>query len=632
MSSAEQEVHEQVGHAGVADLAGRRAYEQAWRQFVQGATPEEFCRSWLVIQSHAIGGVADGVVVLLKPGTSAFAPVAFYPESPRDRKRLAKISERALQEGRGVVEPVSAADDAVSREAPRYQLAYPVRLDGKVHGVVGVDIAWRTEPQLQAAMRDLQWGSGWLEVLLRRHADPVQAERLRLKLALDLVASLLEQPRFSDAATAFTTEFATRLGCDRVSLGILKGRRVRIRAVSHSPQFEQRANLMRAIESAMEESIDQGEAVVVPPAQEHRAVVAHAHEALLHEAGAGSAATFPLLHEGRVVGALTLERAAGYRFDVPSLEVCEAVAAVAGPLVELKRGNEISLPVHAGRSAKRLWEKLAGPGHAGFKLGTLGLAAVAAFLALATGDYRISANATLEGAVQRAITAPINGYVKEASLRAGDTVAQGQLIGRFDDRDLRLERVKLLGQREQLARQYREAMANRQRAQAEIVTSQIAQAEAQLALVEEQLARTEMVAPFDGLIVSGDLSQSLGAPVERGQVLFEIAPLADYRVALQVDERDIAHVVPGQRGELTVSSMPGERHAFTVTKVTPVNNAKEGSNFFRVEAALEARPGQRLRPGMEGVGKIYVDERKLVWIWTHGFAAWVRLWVWSWLP
>ncbi len=100
--------------------------------------------------------------------------------------------------------------------------------------------------------------------------------------------------------------------------------------------------------------------------------------------------------------------------------------------------------------------------------------------------------------------------------------------------------------------------------------------------------------------MSGDLSQSLGAPVERGQVLFEIAPLDDYRVALQVDERDISHVVVGPAGELAVSSMPGERFGFAVTKVTPVNSAKEGRNFFRVEAALEAKPGPRLRPGHGG--------------------------------
>jgi len=630
MSSVEPEIHEQYGQGRVADLAGRRAYDQAWRRFAGEQSPEEFCRSWLMIQSHMIGGVSDGVVILLKPGTSTFAPVAFFPEQPVDRARLAPISERALKEGRGIIEP-KTENQPEGAAGPRYQLAYPVRVDGKLQGVIGVDIDWRPESRLQAAIRDLQWGSGWIELLLRRHADPLQAERQRLHLALELVATLLEQDRFNDSATAFATQLASKLGCDRVSLGVLDGRRIKLRAVSHSSQFEHRANLLRAVEGAMEEAVDQVETVVYPPEGDARPVVARAHEALLHESEAGSAATFPLLHGEKVVGALTLERAKGYRFDVPTLEVCAAVASVAGPIVELKRGNEVSLPRHAGRSARGLWEKLVGAGHSGLKLGAVGLAALAAFLAVATGTYRVSGDATIEGAVQRAITAPINGYVKEARFRAGDTVKKGQIIGRFDDRDLKLERVKLASQREQYIRQYREAMANHERAQAEIVSAQIAQAEAQLALIDEQLSRTLMVAPFDGLIVSGDLSQSLGSPVERGQVLFEIAPRDDYRVALQIDERDIAQVALGQHGELTVSSIPGKRFAFTVSKITPVNTAKDGRNFFRVEASLAQAPGPRLRPGMEGVGKIDIDQRKLVWIWTHRFTDWVRLWAWSWM-
>jgi RND family efflux transporter MFP subunit len=481
-------------------------------------------------------------------------------------------------------------------------------------------------------MRELQWGSCWLEVLLRRHADPTDAERQRLKLALDLVSTLLEVPSLKESTTAFTTELATRLGCDRVTLGMLEGKRVRVAAVSHSPQFEKRANLMRAIERAMEEAVDQEEMVVYPAEREGRPVVSRAHEALLRESEAGSATTFPLEHGGHVVGALTFERAAGHRFEVPTLEVCAAVASIAGPIIELKHGNEASLPTHAGRSAKGLWQRLAGPGHPGWKLGAIGLSAAATFLAFATGEFRVAANSTVEGVVQRAVSAPINGFVTAAPRRAGDTVSQGQMIARLDDRDLRLERVKIESQREQYVKQYRAAMGNRERAQIAIVSAQIAQAEAQLALVNEHLARTELVAPFDGIIVSGDLSQRLGAPVERGQVLFEVAPLADYRMVLQVDERDISHVAEGQSGELTVTSMPGERFAFKVRRITPVNTAKEGRNFYRVEAQLQQEAQTRLRPGMEGVGKIAIEERKLAWIWTHGFIDWMRLWAWSFLP
>ena len=628
MSSIEPEIHEAFAHEALADLAGRRAYEQAWSQFAGEQTPEDFCRSWLLIQSEAIGGVSDGVVILLKPGSGTFAPVALLPESPPDRALLAPITERALREGRGIVAPRGTPGSP----APRYQLAYPVRLDGKVHGVVGLDIDPRSESRLQAAIRELQWGSGWLELLLRRHADPGQGERQRLKLALDLVATLLEQARFAESATAFTTQLAAQLGCDRVTLGVMEGRHIKVRAVSHSAQFDRRANLLRAVEDAMEEALDQEASVVYPPPQGPHPVVARAHEQLLQESAAGGAATFPLVNAGRLVGALTLERAAGHRFDPHTLDVCAAVASIAGPIIELKRTSDAGLATHAGRAARNLWQKFAGPGDPGLKLAAAGFVALALFLAFASGTYRVPANATLEGEVQRALVAPMNGYVKAAAFRAGDTVKAGQLIGSFDDRDLRLERVKLLSQREQYSRQYRDALARHERAQAEIVAAQVAQSEAQLALVEEQLARTRLVAPFDGLIVSGDLSQSLGSPVERGQVLFQIAPLAGYRVVLQVDERDIAEVASGQHGALTVSSIPGERFAFTVTKVTPVNTPKEGRNFFRVEAELDRSPGSRVRPGMEGVGKIDIDDRKYVWIWTHSLVDWVRLWLWSWMP
>ena len=628
MNPLKQEIHEQR-NLQVAELAVRPVSEQAWKQFAQAQTLEEFCSSWLIIQCHAIGGVSDGVVVLQKPGSTSLAPIAFYPADGADRGHLAAVSEQALQEARGVVQPIEQADP--DARGPRYQLAYPVRVDGQMRGVVSVEIDWRAEPQLQAAMRDLQWGSGWLEVLLRRNSDPKEAARLKRKLALDLVSTLLEQPGLRTSAAAFATELATQLGCDRASLGITKGKRIRVIAVSHSAHFDRRANLLRAVEEAMEEAVDQRATVVCPPDRNGPPIVAQAHAVLLRESEAGSAVTFPLVDGDETIGALTLERREGFLFDLTSLEICEAVASVAGPIVNLKRDSEENVAVHAWHSLARLWRKLTGEGHPGLKLTALAVAAVAAFFTFMTGDYRIAADSTVEGVIQRAIAAPFDGYVTEAPLRAGQTVRAGQVIARLDDRELVLDKVKLLSQRDQYAKQYREALANHDRAQIEIIGAQVAQAEAQIALVEEKLVRVALASPLDGLIVSGDLSQSLGSPVQQGQVLFEIAPLDGYRVALQVDERDIGDVAVGQHGELMVSSMPRERFAFTVTSVTPVNTAREGRNFFKVEARLD-EAGVRLRPGMEGVGKIVVDERKLVWIWTHTLTDWLHLRIWSWMP
>jgi hypothetical protein len=35
---------------------------------------------------------------------------------------------------------------------------------------------------------------------------------------------------------------------------------------------------------------------------------------------------------------------------------------------------------------------------------------------------------------------------------------------------------------------------------------------------------------------------------------------------------------------------------------------------------------------MEGVAKVRIDDRHLVWIWTHALTEWLQLWLWSWIP
>ena len=90
-------------------------------------------------------------------------------------------------------------------------------------------------------------------------------------------------------------------------------------------------------------------------------------------------------------------------------------------------------------------------------------------------------------------------------------------------------------------------------------------------------------------------------------------------------------MVEGQEGRIVLTGLGGEPMVFRVSKLTSIATAQEGRNFFRVEARLEgAHAG--IRPGMEGVGKIVVERRKLAWIWTRGLSDWLRITFWTWLP
>jgi biotin carboxyl carrier protein len=429
----------------------------------------------------------------------------------------------------------------------------------------------------------------------------------------------------------FVTELSTVLDCERVSIGFINRKNVRVLALSHSAEFGKRTNLLRAIEAAMDEAVDQQSVVVYPPHDTGTPLVTRSHDELAKQHDVGAICTIPLTSVNKFFGALTLERAKDKPFDEPTLELLKTLAVLAGPILENKRKDERWITTKVAQAAVAQLKKLLRPGHFGLKVVTIFVVAAIIFFIFAKGDHRVKAPTVLEGIVQRTVGAPFSGFIIEASARPGDVVHQGDLLARLDDRDLKLERLKWSTQRDQFSKQLSEAMAKHVRAEALINEAKIDQALAQVSLIDEQLSRTKILAPFDGVVTSGDFSQSLGTPVERGQVLFEVAPLRGYRVIVQVDERDIGWVATGQSGVLALPSVPGTLFPLKVTRITPISTAKEGRNYFRVEAELtETSP--RLRPGMEGVGKITSGRYRLAWIWTHEVTEWIRLKVWSWWP
>lgn len=407
---------------------------------------------------------------------------------------------------------------------------------------------------------------------------------------------------------------------------------MRVSALSHSAQFGKNSNLMRAIGSAMDEAADQQTIINYPMAPGSAAVVAmQAHEELARQHRNGSILTVPLAVSDKIVGALTLERGAPRPFERSTVEVCQAVAALAGPLLEALRRDDRWIGAKIWDATRTQLAHVIGAGHFALKLSLFALALLLSFLIFVKTDYRVSAKILVEPITRRALVAAQNGYIAEAPVRAGDHVAAGQLICRLDDRELKLEYSKWKSQEAQSTKQYYEALGGGNAAQVQVLRAQIEQATAQLALVQEQLDHTRLTAPFAGILVSGDLSQQIGSPVERGKLLFEIAPLDAYRVVLQVDEREIAEVAIGQPGQIVLAGFPHDPLPFTVEKITPVATASEGRNFFRIEARLQHGLA-RLRPGMEGVGKIEVEPRRWIWVLSHDVVDWLTLKIWQWMP
>jgi len=611
----------------------RNDYEiDLWRRFAEATDLKTFCQSWLSLQVSMIKDVRSAMILLGTPDRGPFSPVAIWPKPDFNVSHLTNSAERALKERRGLLLKSDSLPESQNNQPESIHISYPIEVSGKIHGVVVLEVEDRPSHEIQAIMRQLHWGSAWLEVMFQR-ADILQVEETndRLKKTLDLVASAAENERFQASAIAFVTRLATEMECERVSLGFEHRKAIRVNALSHSSEFGKQMNLLRAIGSAMDEAIDQRAIILYPLPNEATPLVTRAHEELSRQHGAGNILTIPLRKEDKFFGCLTLERPVNKPFDEEEVKLCETIASIIGPILDTKRKEDRWLITKAGESFVAQLKKLIGPGHLVLKLISLLIISLVVFFYFAEGDYRVSAPTTLEGTIQRAVCAPFDGFIADARVRAGDVAKEGDILCVMDDRDLKLERIKWVSQKEQLLKQHREAMAKHDRSQILILQAKIDQAEAQISLLDEQLARAKVTAPFSGVIMKGDLSQQLGAPVEKGQVLFEMAPLDSYRVIVEVDEREITEIKAGQKGELILPSMPNEVFHLMVEKTTPVSIAKEGRNYFRVEARLEGNT-ERLRPGMEGIGKIMVDRRKLIWIWTHELIDWIRLKLWAWWP
>lgn len=612
---------------GAGPTAGHdAALYAAFARDSAGAVP---LTSWLAVLCDRVAAASRGVVLEADQTAGAFVTRAVVPDPRADLGPLQGVAEKALGTGR----PATDRDN----DAGLSRLAHPVVLDtGAIAAVVVLELRSTDARTLQAALHEMHWAAGWLALQgMSRLAHDQSGQLRRAAVALDLLAVASEHPRPEPAAMALVSELQTVMDCDQTSIGLVRRRhsapRIRLMAMSYSAWFKKRSALAERLETAMEEALDQDTTVAVPPLDSTARTISVAHADHVRDSRTATILSTPLPDRDGPVGVISVERRRDAPFTEDDRKMLESVAALIGPVLELKRRNRRWI---GGRLVDTLGHALGvvlGPRRLSWKLLALTLVALSVAAATVTHDFRISADAVLRGTVQRAVVAPFAGFIDSAPLRAGDQVAAGDVLARLEDADLRLETLRWRSELDRLTAQQRDALSRYERAEVGFLDAQIRQARAQLDLAEAELARTTLRAPIDGLIVSGDLSQRLGSPVQPGEVLFELAPLDGYKVDIFVDERDLRHVADGATGRLQLAGQPQDGLALTVTRITPVAEVREGANTFRVEASLDTA-GPELRPGMEGVAKIGAGDALLVWIWTRRMIDWVRRTAWTWQP
>lgn len=453
--------------------------------------------------------------------------------------------------------------------------------------------------------------------------DPTAQRQL-----LSHVWQLIGDARFDVAASVLANSLQSHYRAAHVAVGLRRRGGFRVVAWSGAAQPSAERGVLRVVAAAMDEAAEQQAVLCFPPPADQAPYITLRHADLHAERLGGALCSLPLPAGQQVVGALTLVRAGDHPFTPAERQNLAQLARLLGPLLQLKTRSEDSALVRIGRDLRGLGQRLRSPGHWGTKLTAGALLTALVGGAFVPVPVNVTASARLEGVLQRSLAAPYDGFLERVLVRPGDAVKQGQVMASLATEDLQNEQRRLQSEVARHRAEAGDALAREDRGAMVVAQARAAEAAAQLALIDQQIQRAQVVAPFDGVVIRGDLHQQVGAPVQRGEVMMVVAPSAAYRIVLDIDDLDAGRVRDGMGGWLALSARPDQAHAIRLQRVTPLARVVDGRNVFEAQAELlDAANG--LRPGLEGFAKLELERQPLIAMLWERCAGWLRFVAWK---
>lgn len=504
----------------------------------------------------------------------------------------------------------------------------PVNTEGGFSGVAAFLLDTDDQQIVEARRQRIELSVSLLSLYeMRQILQQRDADLRGLSTATRVLSASNDHPKFRAAAFSLCNEIATRWRADRVSLGLLSGRYVKLRAMSQTEHISRKMALVGAIESAMEESLDQ-DIEVLHPIPGGAMLVNRAAQELSSQHGPSAICSLPMRRGGEVIGVVTVERPIDQPMSPEEVAFLRMAVDLFTPRMAELAETDRWFGARLADATRRTLSEALGPRHTWAKVSAIALLAGVLALVFVPGTIRVEAPFKFQAVTQRSIPAPFEGYLETVEAEPNDVVEPGAVLATLNTAELRAELSRL--EAEQLGYDKEAKMAAREGNQVErqIAEARVAKVEAQLEWLRWQIEHAVIRAPIAGTVVVGDLKQQLGAPVSKGDVLFEVAPLSELRAELWVADDKIGDVPPeGGKGQLAAAAHPGQKLDFEVEQINPIAEVIDGSNVFRVRVKLlERQPWAK--PGIEGVAKIDADQAPIGWVWTRDAINWVRLKLW----
>lgn len=208
---------------------------------------------------------------------------------------------------------------------------------------------------------------------------------------------------------------------------------------------------------------------------------------------------------------------------------------------------------------------------------------------------------TLEAWEDLTLAAELAGPVVWTGAEEGDRLRQGQAILRIDSdtvqANLQRDRISFEVQDRELKR-YQKLLDGQLISQQEFdrVRSQYEVTHTAMRQSELALAKSTLKSPVNGVL--DRLLVDRGEYVAPGQPLAQVVRIDRLKVLVEVPEKDVGYLQPGQQVRVLPANLNGSAGAEILGKILHVGyQADPGSRTYRVKLAIDNSDG-RLRPGM----------------------------------
>jgi multidrug efflux pump subunit AcrA (membrane-fusion protein) len=232
-----------------------------------------------------------------------------------------------------------------------------------------------------------------------------------------------------------------------------------------------------------------------------------------------------------------------------------------------------------------------------------------------------------QGLVARADLEKAETAVKVREREIGETEASIRVLSETSDRESDLK-----------ARELAEAESDLQLTRAGNRPEQIRQVEADVSrlsnevkILDQELTKTEIRAPIDGIVATPFVERKMNQHLSPGDELCRIVDMARVIVEMQVPEKELADVRPGNAVYMKARSLPSVDLQGRVDFIAPVAQSINGQQMVVVRSELQ-NDELLLKPDMTGVAKIYCGDRRIFDLMTRRMVRWIRTEFWDLLP